>query len=297
MISRVRILLLTLMIGWAFYANAAEDKPRIGVTLHPYYSFVANIVGDLAEVVPLIKEGYNPHNYTPQPDDIKRATTLDLVVLNAIGHDEFAFEILEAAQVKDSIRKIYANEKVALIPISGIKDSVNSHTFISITASIQQIYHIARELGRAFPEYSKAFRSNSRKYAARLRKMKAEYVAKLKGAATFDFRCATIHGGYDYLLQEFGLQVAAVIEPQHGLQPNASELKKTIETIKALKVGVVFSQMDFPPNYIEAIRKETGITIRHFSHISKGPYSPEAFEKGMRYNLESLTNAILEANQ
>ena len=36
-------------------ANAeAAKRLRIGITLHPYYSYVANIVGDKAEVVPLI---------------------------------------------------------------------------------------------------------------------------------------------------------------------------------------------------------------------------------------------------
>ena len=43
-------------------ANADEAKRlRIGITLHPYYSYVANIVGDKAEVVPLIPAGFNPH--------------------------------------------------------------------------------------------------------------------------------------------------------------------------------------------------------------------------------------------
>ena len=36
---------------------AQQEKLRIGITLHPYYSFVANIVGNLAEVVPLIDGG------------------------------------------------------------------------------------------------------------------------------------------------------------------------------------------------------------------------------------------------
>ncbi len=34
---------------------------RIGVTLHPYYSFVANIVGDRARLVPLIDAGFRTY--------------------------------------------------------------------------------------------------------------------------------------------------------------------------------------------------------------------------------------------
>ncbi len=55
---------------------------RIGITLHPYYSYVANIVGDKAEVVPLIPAGFNPHAYEPRAEDIKRISGLDVIVLN-----------------------------------------------------------------------------------------------------------------------------------------------------------------------------------------------------------------------
>jgi hypothetical protein len=41
---------------------------RIGITLHPYYSYVSNIVGDKAEVVPLIPAGFNPHAYEPRAE-------------------------------------------------------------------------------------------------------------------------------------------------------------------------------------------------------------------------------------
>ena len=38
----------------------AEEKIKIGITLLPYYSFVANIVKDRAEVIPIVKaEGFD----------------------------------------------------------------------------------------------------------------------------------------------------------------------------------------------------------------------------------------------
>src|SRR5690606_20037329 len=69
---------------------------RIGVTLHPYYSVAANIVGDRAEIVPLIEAGNIPHNCTPQPNDMKRVLEMDALIVNGIGHDEWAFEIVKA---------------------------------------------------------------------------------------------------------------------------------------------------------------------------------------------------------
>ncbi|HLF12518.1 MAG TPA: zinc ABC transporter substrate-binding protein, partial [Gammaproteobacteria bacterium] len=87
------VLILLLSVQTA----AAADKLQVGITLHPYYSFAANIVGDRADVVPLIDAGNNPHNYTPQPDDLKRVMTMDVLIVNGIGHDEWAFDIVKAA--------------------------------------------------------------------------------------------------------------------------------------------------------------------------------------------------------
>jgi zinc transport system substrate-binding protein len=300
-VIRLLILAAAILCAWVAPVQAENGNPlRIGVTLHPYYSFVANIVGDRAEVVPLIGAGFNPHNYRPQPEDIKRCMTLDVLVVNGIGHDEFAMEILEAANMQGRVPVIQANSEVSLIPVSGTLDGreiVNPHTFVSVTASIQQIYTISRELQRIDPDNAEAYRKNARAYVRRLRRMKAEYMRRVADLPGLDFRCATIHGGYDYLLQEFGLQVTAVIEPGHGLKPSASQLAKTIEKIKALDVDVVFTEMDFPDKYVETIHKETGVRIRHLSHLTAGDYTPDSFENGIRANMEALVNALIEAHE
>jgi zinc transport system substrate-binding protein len=169
---------------------------------------------------------------------------------------------------------------------------VNSHTFVSISASIQQIYTIANALAEIDPTNAVLYRANAGKYAKSLRQMKAEYMEKLSGVKGYDFRCATIHGGYSYLLQEFGFQVEAVIEPSHGVNPTASQIKETIEKIKAAKVQVVFSESDYPPSFVKTIRDETGVRVVSLSHLSNGDYTGDFFEKGMRYNLDKLLKAV-----
>lgn len=250
-------------------------------------------------MIPLIGNGFNPHNYRPQSEDIRRAMTLDALVVNGIGHDEFAFEILEASQMKGKLPIVFANRDVSLIPVSGHLDGkklVNAHTFVSVTASIRQIYTIAAELGAIFPEHADLFRTNARRYAGKLRRIKAEYMNTIASLQMPDFRCATIHGGYDYLFQEFGLQVTAVIEPGHGLKPSASQLAATIDEIKRLGVDVIFTEMAFSDKYVETIHSETGIRIRHLSHLTSGEYSLDGYEKGLRANLEALTNALIDAD-
>jgi zinc transport system substrate-binding protein len=281
------LLFLFFAVGFAFCKTLV-----IGASLHPYYSFAKNIVQDRAEVVPLINKNSNPHGYRVIPEDIENAMRLDVAVLNGVGHDEFAFQILKAAGVYDKIQKIFANDGVALIPQSVSTDMVNSHTFVSISASIQQIYTIAARLAEIDQSNADFYRANAAKYAKTLRLMKAEYMEKLSNIKGNDFKCATIHGGYSYLLQEFGFQVEAVIEPSHGVNPTASQMKETIEKIKAAKVQVVFSESDYPPSFVKTIRDETGVRVVSLSHLSNGDYTADFFEKGMRYNLDKLLTAV-----
>ena len=140
--------------GSLWRARGRAKTLKVGITLHPYYSFVANIVGDRAEIVPLIDADANPHGYAPQPADMMRITSMDVLVVNGIGHDTWAFEILDAAGMRDKLTLIYANDGVSLIPVAGDPSGakvVNPHTFISTTAAIQQVYTIARRLGELDP--------------------------------------------------------------------------------------------------------------------------------------------------
>lgn len=274
----------------AQYKNGS--RMTVGITLHPYYSFVANIAGAKADIVPLIGAGYNPHNYNPLPDDIKRAQSLDVLIVNGVGHDEWAFEIMEASG-GSGVPYIYANDSVSLIPVAGTADtSVNAHTFISTITAIQQVYEIARQLGELDPANSDLYRRNARDYATRLRRLKAEYTDQISKLDSTNFKAATMHGAYGYLMQEFGLQISAVIEPRHGVEPTARQLAQTIDDIRAAGVNVLFAEKFFAGKLADTIQAETGVAVFSFSHISDGEYSPTLFEEEMRYNLDQLEAAI-----
>lgn len=280
----------------------AAGRMRVGVTLHPYYSYVTNIVGDKADVVPLIPAGFNPHAYEPRAEDIQRIGSLDVVVLNGVGHDDFADRMI-AASSKPKLPIIEANAQVPLLAAVGAagrgKDTsgqvVNPHTFLSVAASIAQVNTIARELGKLDPANAETYRTNARAYTQKLRKLRADALAQLTKAPGTSLRVATIHGAYDYLLREFGLEVTAVVEPAHGIDPSPAQLKATIDMLRNLDVKVIFSEVDFPSTYVDTIRRETGVRLYALTHISYGEYTKDKFEKDTAHNLATVVRAIQEA--
>ena len=141
------------------------------------------------------------------------------------------------------------------------------------------------------------YRDNARQYALELRKLRAEFDAKVTGADLSKFRSATMHSGYDYILQELGLQVTAVIEPRHGVQPTARQLADTIDRINVAHVNVLFAEKYFASKLSDTIRDATGVEMYSISHISSGPYTPEKFIDEMRDNLDTLAQAINDVAQ
>lgn len=274
----------------------SNDKLKIGVSLQAYYSFVSNIVKDKAEVIPVARlDLYDSHSYQPKVEDIKRVSDLDILVVNGIGHDEFMFEILNASDRKDEIKIIYANKDISLMPVAGTLNSqkiLNTHTFISITTSIQQIYNIARDLAEIDTENKDFYLENAREYVKKLRKLKVAALDEIKNLDNFEFKVATFMGGYDYLFAEFGIDVKAVIEPFHGSQPSVADIKKAVDIIKTENIDVIFGEKHFSNKYVEAIQKETGIELRTLDHLTSGPYEIDSFEKLIKVDLEEIVNTI-----
>ncbi len=270
---------------------AAESRLRVGITLHPYYAYVSQVVGEHADVVPLIDTGFNPHSYTLSPADITRLQSMDVLVVNGIGHDEFAIEAVERLGLPNP-QLLNANEDV---PLLGTANSPNPHTFVSIDAAVRQVYSIAKGLGEHDPDNAIAYRKNAFAYAKRLRALKRPLQELLIEKDISDMRIASTHNAYGYLLQEFGLTVSAVVEPAHGVLPSAAQLQKTIDTIRELDVDVLFTELNMENSYVDTIEKETGIRLFHFSHMTHGDYSRDQVEVEMAHNLQKLREAVLFA--
>jgi zinc transport system substrate-binding protein len=291
---RHRATLGTVLLAVAFGAARAESQTqetlRIGVTLHPYYSWTSNVVGDLPgyEVVSILPGEIDAGDYQPRPEDIRRLADLDAIVVNGIGHDDFIRPMIEASG-NTGIVVITPNDETPQIrSVNGA--GVNAHTFISFTNAIQQTYAIQRALARLRPQDAAALQANAAEYARRLRLIKASVAQEIANASIT--RVVTVHDGYGYLLQEFGLEVAGVVQPAHGLSPSAAELTDMVELLRREDIRVVFSEETFPEQMLEVLREEADVSVYVISHIASGPYTADKFEREMEENARTMVTAL-----
>jgi zinc transport system substrate-binding protein len=283
---------LLAILGTSAMAIAQPKPPlKIGVTLHPYYSWTRNVVGDLPgyEVRPILPGEIDAGDYQPRPDDIKKLMDLDAIVINGIGHDDFILPMLKASGNK-KIVIIRPNETTPQIHAAH-GGSVNSHTFISFTNAIQQTYAIQRALAALRPQDAAALQKNAGDYARRLRLIKSKAALRLAEAKVT--RVVTVHDGYGYLLQEFGLEVAGVVQPAHGLTPSAAELRDMVKLLRREKIRVVFSEETFPAPMLKVLKDEGGVKVYIITHIASGEYTADKFEREMQRNVDTMIRALV----
>lgn len=270
-------------------STTAPVEARVGVTLHAYASWTAAVVGSAPiEVRPILPEGLDAATYQPRPEEVRRLADLDAVIVNGLGHDTFADALLAAA-ARPALRVIAPGQDLPLLP-GAHGEATNPHTFLSFGLAIRQTHAIAEALAELAPRHASTFRANARAYAGRLRAQRS--AAERRLATTRTRRVVTVHDGYGYLLQELGLEVAAVVEPAHGVVPSAKEVTVLVELLRREKVEILLTEARFPAALVDLLKAQAGVRVGTLSHIGSGAYTADKFEREMQANVDVLVELL-----
>jgi zinc transport system substrate-binding protein len=106
-------------------------------------------------------------------------------------------------------------------------------------------------------------------------------------------RVVTVHDGYGYLMQEFGLEIAGVVQPAHGLTPSAAELRDMVKLLQREKIRVVFTEETFPAALLKVLQDEAGVKVYVITHIASGAYAADKFEREMQRNVDTMVRALV----
>ena len=264
----------------------------------PYYSFATNIVKDKADVYQILPTDADVHTYQPSANEVKKISNLDVLIINGTGIDNYMYNLIKASGNKN-IKVIVASKNVSLLPVSGERGkvkSVNTHTFISVQASIQQINTIAKELANLDKSNASIYLKNAREYGRKLSNIKARKIREISNLRKkIQFNVATTHGGYDYILGEIGIGVSVVIEPRDNVRPSAVDLKESIKLIKEKHINVLFESDGSQSPYTRQIEKETGVVSGKLLHMTNGKYTTTAFENDLEKNFDIIISTFKKA--
>ncbi len=275
------------LLLWVFVFSAVaapKKKLKVLTTFLPVYCFTANVAGDLAEVENLLPDGVGPHDYSFSPKDLRRLANADLVVMNGLGVDDWLEKSIRAAGA-GRIAVVRMNEGAGK---RAIRDhgAVNPHVWLDPTLSAHAVTNILLALQRADAENAGQYAANASRYVAKLQDLDNELAEGLQPFSRSAF--LTFHEAFPYFVRRYGLNLAGVIEEVPDVEPSARRLASLIRDARKKNVKVIFLEPQFSSRMARMIADDLGIPVAELDPLETGPMKPEAYEEGMRRNLQTL---------
>ncbi len=168
---------------------------------------------------------------------------------------------------------------------------LNPHLFASPRMTARLAMNIAAELSKADPKGAAIYSKNAEACAKAMNKLADEMSAL--GKRLKNNRIVQPHGIFDYLARDMGLEIVAVMQA-HGQEPSAAEMMQLVKTIKQKRVGVIFTEPQYPDKVGKSLFKETGVPVAMLDPCATGPENAPLnyYETVMRQNMKTLESTL-----
>ena len=269
-----------------------EEGTTIVTSFYPMYLHTINITKgiDGLEVINMTQPQTGClHDYQLSPDNIKTLESADLFIINGGGMEGFMDKII--SQIED-LKIIDASENIKLLEGEDGHDA-NPHVWVSISGAIEQVDHIAKELGKLDEANKELYSKNAGKYIEKLEKLKKEMHESLDNLPNKNI--ITFHEAFPYFAQEFDLNIVATITEEANLEPSAKDLSDIISTIEDNKVKAIFIEPQFTSKSPDLISKESGVNLYSLDPIVTGDTTnnmEDDYINKMKENLKVLEEAL-----
>ncbi|HEX2944393.1 MAG TPA: metal ABC transporter substrate-binding protein [Clostridia bacterium] len=253
--------------------QADQTRFNIVTSFYPVYIATINVTKGIEGVV--VTNMTKPqtgclHDYSLRPDDLKMLERADAFVINGAGMESFLDDVIKQ---RENLRIITA---AADIPLIKDRDGVdNPHVWVSITNEIKCVENIADQLSAVDPAHSAQYIANKNAYTNKLKSLKDELHKELDGLKNKDI--ITFHEAFPYFAQEFGLNIAAVVEREPGSEPSPKELGGIIDAVEKTGSRALFAEPQYSSKAADAIARETGAKVYSLDPGVTGDSAPDVF--------------------
>jgi ABC-type Zn uptake system ZnuABC Zn-binding protein ZnuA len=281
-------------------SDSADGRLRIVTTVSPITNLAQNVAGNAAEIVGLVPEGVNSHEFEPRPSDARVLARADVVYVNGLNLETPTIELAEK-NVKDGAEIVQLGPKVVSeddyvydfsFPEEG--GDPNPHLWTNPLFGKRYAELIRDDLVERDPVNAETYRANA---AALIAKIDALDVALRTASATVPSRkLLTYHDSFPYMAKEYGWTVIGAIQPADFAEPSPAEVARLIAQVKAAKVPAIFGSEVFPSPVLERIGKEAGVRYVDELRDDDLPGEPGSREHSylglMRFDFVTMVEAL-----
>jgi len=284
------LLIVCIFVSVGFAASETKEI-KVVASFYPMYIMAKNVAKDIPGVS---VQNLTPpltgclHDYTVTANDMRKLADAQVFVANGAGMESFLDKVIGQ---HPQLKIVQLSEGITLIKGDG-EEGDNPHVWVGISNAIIQVKNLAKAMEEFDLNHKELYAKNAANYVAKLEALRQKMHAEL---APYNGKSIiTFHEAFPYFAQEFGLNIAAVVEREPGSEPSAKELAETIELIKKNNIPALFSEPQYPALAIRTIAKETGAKVYVLDPAVTGPDNYDAYISIMENNSAVLKNAFSE---
>lgn len=280
--------LLFLGVGLTeIYVNHTEEKEdgqyTVVTSFYPMYIAALNVAGENDHIrLENLSEPQTGclHDYQLTPADMQLLSTADAFIINGGGIESFLGEVAE--QYPD-LTIINASEQVDLI-------EDNAHAWMNIEDYMTQVKTIEAELSAADPADAEQFSENTEAYLAKLSSLKEQ--ADAVKPLTEGKNIVIFHEAYEYVAEEFGMQVSYVMDLDEERQVSAGEVADVVRAVTDGGVRVILAEELYGKDMGDTVESETNAKVCYLDTLVRGDYDADSYLNAMQQNITLLKEAF-----
>lgn len=248
---------LALAAAFAAAPALAAEKLKVATTFTVIADMARNVAGDKADVVSITKPGAEIHNYQPTPRDILSVRDADLVLWNGLGLELWFERFFRQLGDKPSAVLTQGVEPI-LIAEGPYAGKPNPHAWMSPTLALTYVDNIRDALVAQDPANADAYAANAGRYKGEIMASVEPLRAGLAALPEGHRWLVTSEGAFSYLARDFGLRELYLWPINADSQGTPQQVRRVIDTVKAEKIPVVFSESTVSPDPANQVARETG---------------------------------------
>jgi len=256
-------------------SSTSADRPSVVVTHSILGAVVSEVVGDAADVVVLMPNGIDPHEWEPSAKDIELLNQADLIVSNGLDLEGNVMEAIEAAE-KDGVAVFHATDHIEVIEFGAgghdddeeaVHDDEHGSGDPHFWTSPVEMAAVVEALGTALADIGIDTGDRAAMTKEELLNIDQEIRGLVESIPVESRILVTGHESLGYFAHEYEFEVVGAVIPSLSSEAEASagDLAALKQTIADEGVSVIFTEMGTSPDVVEALADEAQVSVVELS--------------------------------
>lgn len=266
-----------------------EQTLTVVTSFYPMYIAALNVIGDTDGVhLQNLSEPQTGclHDFQLTPEDMKLLSKADVFIINGGGIESFMKDV---AKSYPDLTIIEASEGIDLLEDEGEE---NAHAWMSVATYEEQVNHIAEGLIAADEKHASDYQKHADAYTVKLDALKErqqKVAEKIKEQSVILF-----HEAYDYVADDYGLNVAYVLDLDEERQVSAGEVADVLAAVRDDQVKYILAEELYGKSMGDTVEKETDAKVIYLDALNRGDYDADSYIKGMSANIDLIEQYLTQ---